>query len=89
MHYYVTRLISNKLVTVFAIKEYTLKFKNKFGQVTVSVKHNIVTASFSGCVDIDLFRIFTAELLNIADQFNAKPWGYLSNSADSCAGLFS
>lgn len=57
-----------------------MKFENKYGQVTVFVKNNIITASFSGCVDIDLFRTFTAGLLSIADQFNGTAWGYVSNS---------
>ncbi|MCC2604949.1 hypothetical protein [Planctobacterium marinum] len=63
-----------------------LKFKNKFGGVTLQRRGRIVVASFFGAINASVLQFFCDNLVKVVGDLKGSPWGYLSSSSEAMVG---
>ena len=55
-------------------------YKNQFGSIKLSAKHNILFAEFKGAVSESVAQYFVKTAPTLIQEFNQQDWGYVSYS---------
>lgn len=55
-------------------------YKNQFGSIKLSTKHNILFAEFKGAVSLSVAQYFVKTAPTLIQKFNQQDWGYVSYS---------